>query len=132
MRNVLGRLNIGMSDPIDAARFELSGGGPQRAELASGASFGHGNAICENDETMHILPGSSDDAVHINPVSALGNMWSITSLKTECAPKRDDFSSDHYLALVFYLSMISAHAFGVCRAGKPGSTFPDRASVRLR
>jgi hypothetical protein len=53
----LGSDETGASDPIDAV-----GDGPHRASRASSMGFGRGSAICEYDEIMQILPGSSDDA----------------------------------------------------------------------
>jgi len=34
--------------------------------MGFGMGFGRGSAICENDEIMQILPGSSHDALLIN------------------------------------------------------------------
>jgi hypothetical protein len=60
---------IGTSGPINA-----DGGGPQRAKQASSSGFGRGGAICEYDEIMQILPGSSDDAVLINASRVICNI----------------------------------------------------------
>jgi hypothetical protein len=60
---------IGRSGPIDAG-----GDGPQRAKQASSMGFGREDAICEYDEIMQILPGSSDDALLINPSRTFGNI----------------------------------------------------------
>jgi hypothetical protein len=60
---------IGRSGPIDAG-----GDGPQRATQASGMGVGRGRAICEYDEIMQILPGSSDEAVLINATTAFCNI----------------------------------------------------------
>ena len=37
-------------------------------------AIGRGRAICEYDEIMQILPGSSDEALLINPSAAFCNM----------------------------------------------------------
>jgi hypothetical protein len=58
---------IGTSGPINA-----DGGGPQRARQAPSIGFGRGGAICEYDEIMQILPGSSDDP---QPYKCIGRGW---------------------------------------------------------
>src|ERR1700730_10527721 len=64
-----GKKEIGTSGPIDA-----DGNGPQRARQASSIGFGREGAICENDEIMQILPGSSDNGLLINASWAFCNM----------------------------------------------------------
>jgi hypothetical protein len=64
-----GIVMIGTSGPIDA-----EGNSHQRPEHASSKSFGREGAICEYDEIMQILPGSSDDARLINASRAICNM----------------------------------------------------------
>jgi hypothetical protein len=40
----------------------------------SSMSIGHEGTVCENDEIMQILPGSSDDAVLVNTSQDFCNM----------------------------------------------------------
>src|SRR3981189_1850323 len=73
-----GKKEIGTSGPIDA-----DGNGPQRARQASDMGSGREGAICEYDEIMQILPGSSDDALLINASRAFGNIRATSNaLKT--------------------------------------------------
>jgi hypothetical protein len=76
----LGSDETGASDPIDAV-----GDGPHRASWASSMGFGRGSAICEYDEIMQILPGSSDDARLIEALSGIRNIRDVTrrTLKVE-------------------------------------------------
>jgi hypothetical protein len=56
------------------AETALKGPDPQRARQASSRGIGRGRAICEYDEIMQILPGSSDNALLINASSVFGNI----------------------------------------------------------
>jgi hypothetical protein len=72
---------IGTSGPIAA-----DGGGPVErdqialklvragAERTSSMCIGRGRSICEYDEIMQILPGSSDDAELINALRVICNI----------------------------------------------------------
>jgi hypothetical protein len=60
---------IGTSGPIDAGGIGL-----QRPKRASSIGIGRGRAICEYDEIMQILPGSSDNPLLINASLAFCNM----------------------------------------------------------
>jgi hypothetical protein len=73
-------LKIGTSGPIDA-----DGNGPQRARQASSIGFGREGAICEYNEIMQILPGSSDNALLINASGAFCNMPAPRSCKKTLA-----------------------------------------------
>jgi hypothetical protein len=57
--------------PIDARGVR-----PQRARQPSGMGTERGRAVCEVDEIMQILPGSSDNALLINASRANCNMTS--------------------------------------------------------
>jgi hypothetical protein len=64
----LGSLVIGTSGPTGTG-----GNGAQEAR-SPGESIERGRTICEYIEIMHILPGSSDNALLINASPLICNM----------------------------------------------------------
>jgi hypothetical protein len=83
-----------MSGPIAA-----DGGGPlERDQIArqcikegpertSSTSIGRGRSICENDEIMQILPGSSDNTVLINAPPVICNLATVKASSSESRPR---------------------------------------------
>ncbi|MET3840141.1 hypothetical protein ABIE49_002219 [Bradyrhizobium sp. OAE829] len=60
---------IGTSGPIRAGEKW-----PQRPDTASSIGIERERAVCELDEIMQILPGSSDNALLINASRVICNM----------------------------------------------------------
>jgi hypothetical protein len=88
---IYGKLGgTGMSGPIAAdgggplerdqiARQSIKGG-PERT---SSTSIGRGRSICEYDEIMQILPGSSDNTVLINAPRVICNLATVRAFSSE-------------------------------------------------